>query len=69
MHWRRAERVVWAGSGISLGIALVLLVQNRQDWLVMLFIVISLGISLLFEMARRLVDGTDAERPGGQRTD
>ena len=68
MKWRLAERVVWTVSGIALGIALVLFVQNRQDGLTMLFIVISLGVSLLFEVARRVAGTTDAGGPRGRGT-
>lgn len=66
MDWRRAERFVWAVSGIALGIALVLFVQNRHDRLSMLFIVISLGVSLLFEATRRVARGADSGGPRGQ---
>lgn len=68
MNWRRAERVVWAVSGIALGIALVLFVQDRQDRLTMLFVVISLGVSLLFEVARRVAGTTEPAGPGGRGT-
>jgi hypothetical protein len=65
MERRRAERVVWAISGVALGIALVLFVQNRQDRLTVLFIVISLGVSLVFEVALRVASGRGPGSPRG----
>jgi steroid 5-alpha reductase family enzyme len=61
MTWRRAEVAVWGVSGIALVVALVLLIQDRQDRLVMLFIVISLGVRLLFDLARRLARSAGAD--------
>lgn len=57
MTWKRAERVVWLLSGVALALAFVLFLQNRHDRLSMLFIVFSLGGSLLFELVRRLARG------------
>jgi len=68
MTWKRAERVVWAVSGVSLVVALVLFVQHRGERLTMLFVVISLGISYLFDLVKRTRRGTDADRPAGHST-
>lgn len=64
MTWRRAEVSAWAFSGGALMLALVLFAQDRRDRLVMLFVVISLGVGLLFDLIKRLASpaNVDASR-------
>ena len=64
MTWRRAEAAARGVSGVALVVALVLLTQDRQDRLVMLFVVISVGVGLLFDVAKRLArpPGADGSR-------
>ena len=61
MTRRREEVAAWAVSGGALMVALVLLAQDRQDRLVMLIVVISLGVGLLFDLIKRLARHPNAD--------
>lgn len=61
MNWRRAEVAAWAVSGGALMAALVLFAQDRRDRLVMLFVVVSLGVGLLFDLVKRLASPAHAD--------
>lgn len=56
MTWKRAELVTWLVSGVALAIAVILFARDGGDRRVMLFVVISLGTRLLFELVRRLME-------------
>jgi steroid 5-alpha reductase family enzyme len=55
MTWKRAELVTWLVSGVALAIAVILFARGDGDGWVMLFVVISLGTRLLFELVGRLM--------------
>lgn len=65
MTWRRWELAAWCGSGAALVTALVLLVQGREDRLVMLFVVIGLGLGVVLEAAKRLAGRSREDEPNG----
>jgi hypothetical protein len=48
-------------SGGVLVVAFVLFAQDRQDRLVMLFVVISLGVGLLFDLIKRRASPANAD--------